>query len=230
MKIVLLVRSYNRPNYLRDTLDSLLRADIDICCERVIYDDCSSDPEVIRVLTDPTRVNVPGKEFSIIQRSLNIGCKQSYIDALNVLKNYDFICTVDNDVHVKPHFISTMISTYNDAYTLYGTNDMLLTGFNPSNSHRNCVETYETFYRKRSCGGVSFFFHKSFEPFVVSAWGGGTFGDMDWGVVLSMEKCNYPLLCTRPGVVQHFGAHGLHSSSGGFDHDDMFGSDCKKTT
>jgi glycosyltransferase involved in cell wall biosynthesis len=68
MKVALLVRSYNRPDYLRDTLDSLIRADIDICCERLIYDDCSSDPEVVRVLTDPTRVSVLGKEFSVIDK------------------------------------------------------------------------------------------------------------------------------------------------------------------
>ena len=220
MKVALLVRSYNRPNYLRDTLDSLLRADIDLCCERLIYDDCSSDPEVTRVLTDPTRVNVPGKEFTVIRGSVNIGCKQSYIVALDKLKSYDFICTVDNDVHVKPNFISKMTSTYNDAYALYGTNTMLLTGFDPSNTHRNCVETYQTFYRKRSCGGVSFFFHKSFKSFVVSAWG----INLDWGVVQLMDKYQFPIVCTRPGVVQHIGAHGLNSSGQRFDHDDMFGS------
>jgi glycosyltransferase involved in cell wall biosynthesis len=221
MKLALLVRSYNRPNYLRDTLDSLLRADIDLCCERVIYDDGSIDPDVIQVLTDPARVKVRNKEFRVIRGSANIGCKNSYIVGLNVLKNCDFICTVDNDVHVKPNFIGTMLSTYNDAYALYGTNEMLLTGFDSSNTHRNCFETYPTFYRKRSCGGVCFFFHKSFKPFIISAWG----INLDWGVVHLMDKYKYPLLCTRPGVVQHIGAYGLNSSGQRFDHDDTFGSD-----
>lgn len=220
MKVALLVRSYNRPNYLRDTLDALIRADIDNCCERLIYDDCSSDPDAIRVLTDPERIAVPNKEFNVIRGSTNIGCKNSYIVALNALHKCDFICTVDNDVDVKPNFIATMISTYNDAYSLYGTNNMLLTGFDSSNTHRNCVERYPTFYRKRSCGGVSFFFHTSFKPFIISAWK----INLDWGVVSLMEKYNYPLVCSIPGVVQHIGAHGLNSSGQRFDHDDTFDS------
>ena len=218
-RVALLVRSYNRPNYLQETLESLLRADIDRCCERLIYDDCSSDPGVMTVLRNPSLTNVPTKSFSVVQGSANIGCKNSYLVALNALSSsYDFICTVDNDVHVKPNFISTLIQTYQDAYKVYDTHHMLLTGFDPSNAHQNPMEAHETFYRKRSCGGVNFFFHRSFKPFIIDAWK----INLDWGVVNLMGKYRYPLVCTKPGVVQHIGAHGLNSSGRRFDRDDSF--------
>lgn len=218
-RVALLVRNYNRPKYLRETLDSLLRADIDLCCERLIYDDCSSDSEVMSLLCDPSLISVPTKAFTVVRGSSNLGCKNSFNVALNALSSsYDFICTVDNDVHVKSNFISTLIQTYQDAYKVYNTNHMLLTGFNPSNTHRNHIKSFDTFYRKRTCGGVNFFFHRSFKPFIVDKWN----INLDWGVVHSMENYNYPLVCTKPGVVQHIGVNGLNSNERRFDRDDSF--------
>lgn len=225
-RVALIVRSYNRPAYLRETLDSLLRADIDLCCERLIYDDGSTDPEVKSLLCDSI-TNVPGKAFSIVQGSVNVGCKHSYIIALNALtSSYDFICTVDNDVHVKPNFVSTLLRTYQDAHRVYGTKNILLTGFDPSNAHLNSLETHETFYRKKSCGGVSFFFEKSFKPFIIDAWN----LNLDWGVVHMMSRYKFPIVCTKPGVVQHIGAHGLNSSGTRFDQDESFDRDSTIST
>ena len=45
--IVFLIRSFNRPEYLKDTLTSVLKSDIDLCFKRYIYDDGSSDPETL---------------------------------------------------------------------------------------------------------------------------------------------------------------------------------------
>ncbi len=39
--------------------------------------------------------------------------------------------------------------------------------------------------------------------------------DWDWLMVEQMHDHNYPILCTRPSVIQHIGRDGLWSSSNG---------------
>ena len=218
--VVLLVRSYNRPMYLKSTLQSLILSDIELCTRRIIYDDGSSSKDVLSVLKDKSLVCVAGKEFEVVCKPKNVGCKQSYIDALDYVATmeYDFVCTVDNDVHVSNVFISTLIRSYSEAYLIFNTHNMLLTGFNPTNSHRNVQETFPTFYRKLSCGGVNYFFHKEFRDFIVEHWR----RKLDWGVCRQMKQCEYPLISTIPGVLNHIGVHGLNSCHNRFDHDSTF--------
>ena len=42
MNIILLVRSFNRPQILKMIIKSLLNSNIDKCMKRYIYDDCST--------------------------------------------------------------------------------------------------------------------------------------------------------------------------------------------
>ena len=43
MKVVILIRSYNRPNYLKKTLNSLFKSDLTNVNNIYIYDDNSND-------------------------------------------------------------------------------------------------------------------------------------------------------------------------------------------
>lgn len=218
-RIALLVRSYNRPHYLRETLSSLLKSDIDICVHRYIFDDCSSDPEVHAILSDLSLVSVPGKAFTIIKGSINVGCRASYLKALqSITKDCDYICTLDNDVLVKENLITALLQVYEDAFSIFNTHNMLVTGFNPTNAHKTCTSTFETFYRKTTCGAVNYFFHASFQKFVYRHWK----KHLDWGVCSSMKKSAYPLICSNTSVVQHIGKTGLWSSDVDWDHDEQF--------
>ena len=49
-KIILLVRSYNRPVYLEQTLQSLAKSDIDLCTKRYIFDDYSTNKKLLKYL------------------------------------------------------------------------------------------------------------------------------------------------------------------------------------
>ena len=72
-------------------------------------------------------MNVPGKSFIVIRNEKNLGCKNSYLNALSkITDECDFICTVDNDVHVKHNFISTFLNVYDDAFTIFNTHNMEL--------------------------------------------------------------------------------------------------------
>ena len=65
LQIILLIRSYNRPEYLQKTLSSVLLSDIDICVKRYIFDDCSNDDNTIQLLSNRIRDR---KSISILSR------------------------------------------------------------------------------------------------------------------------------------------------------------------
>ena len=223
MKVILLLRSYERPNYLKRTLASLLKSDIDLCIKRYIYDDGSKNTNVFNIFNDNNLINKKGKEFKIIKK-LNKGCKESYIYALRYIENDNsnisdyFICTIDNDVIVKPNFISCLYFFYNKAFELFKTNNILLTGFNPTNAHLNNIKQYDGFYRKRTAGAINFFFHVKFLKFIIKSW----LFDLDHGVNKYMIENNYPMLCLNKGVINHIGQYGLWSNNNYFDFDSSF--------
>ena len=49
-KILFLLRSYNRPEYLEKTLQSLDQSDVYKCYKKIIYDDCSDDKKNLRII------------------------------------------------------------------------------------------------------------------------------------------------------------------------------------
>ena len=210
--MVLLIRSYNRPEYLRTTLESILASDVHRCTKRYIYDDGSERVETLRLLSDPAYVEVPTKEFVVLRNAANVGCKQSYVQALAHVKRDNLgantlVCTVDNDVVVKKDFIAVLTREYAKARSLFRTTDLLLTGFNPTNAHANRIEDHATFYRKETCGGVNFVFHIDFLDFIAQHWG----ENLDFGVNYAMHAQNMPLLCLQTSVLNHIGAFGLWS-------------------
>lgn len=218
-RIALVVRSYNRPEYLRATLTSLLQSDIHLCHERLVYDDASESKDLANVLRDPKLVSVPNKTFRVLRGTQNQGCQASFSTALRCLSSTStMVCILDNDVVVRPDFIQRLCAGYTEAWTLYGTHRMLLTGFNPTNAHLNVVKTFDLIYRKRTCGGVHLFFSRQFLPYVLTQWA----RKLDWGLVEQMERDNVPLLCLKQGALNHVGRQGLFSSDERHDHDASF--------
>jgi hypothetical protein len=146
----------------------------------------------------------------------------SYIKALNYIKDNnvddDFIiCTIDNDVIVKPDFISVILNEYENIYKRYHTHEILLTGFSPTNAHLNMIEDFESYYRKESCGAVNFVFHISFLEFIITHWD----VNLDWGVNLAMKDRNMPLLCLKKSILNHIGYYGINSGGYGYIDEDL---------
>ena len=222
--IYILVRSFERPECLQRTLRSILLADVDLCAARYVYDDGSTSDETLRVLSDEGLINRSGKEFEVV-RGENCGCRRSFVMALEHLKGVvesnAFIITVDNDVVVKPNFVSALVSAHSEAVAEYGTHRVLLTGFNPTNAHRNSIGPVgqnAAYYRKRTCGGINYAFHRTMIDFIAEQWK----RDNDWGVCKQMYNLNIPLLCLKRSVVNHIGVRGLHSRDARYDVDDRF--------
>lgn len=231
---ILLIRSFNRPEYLEKTLQSVLASDIDLCVKRYIYDDGSTDANTLELLSSDEYMNVKGKEFTVIKSPNNYGCKQSYVEALDHIRfdvrdNYQdvvvqpngivlnklddshanlLICTIDNDVIVKPDWITILSKEYYNAFNKYNTFDLLLTGFNPTNAHLNIIEDNGTYYRKYTCGGVNFVFHFNFVSFIRDMWSEG----LDDRVNDMMNCQGMPLCCLKKSVLNHIGLIGLNST------------------
>ena len=143
----------------------------------------------------------------------------SYVEALDYMKrdnpDMDYIVnTVDNDVEVKPNFIQTSMDEYYKASLHYDKN-VLMTGFNSSNSHKNSIESLDTFYRKSSCGGVHFIFHSDLLDIVSDGWKTND----DWGVNHACNQLGIPICCLHHSIVNHIGRVGLFSSGDLWDHD-----------
>lgn len=194
-KILLVVRSYNKPEMLETTLNSLIESDINLCSERCIYDDMSNDSETLKVL-----FNSKYNTFDKIQAKENHeGNKQSFISMLELFKNTnnDFLCVLENDVVVKKDFIYTLAEAYIQARHKSGHYKFILSGFNPTNAHLNGYAQYRNFYFKKSCS-VNYFFHKSLIPLLIK-------GLENDDLFKTISKNKHMVLCLNNGVVQHLG-------------------------
>jgi len=228
MKVILLIRSFDRPEYLKETLESILNSDIDLCIERYIYDDNSSNLDTLNILNDKRYLDIKGKKINVIFNKQNVGCKQSFTDALTYIKSNHkeecFLCTIDNDVVVKKNFIALLMENYDKAYKYYKHNNIILSGFNSSNSHNKKNKNYkensefDTFYRKTTIGAVNFFFHTKMIDEIITSWS----KRVDWGVMMYMDKHKYPILCLKKSNLNHIGVNGLWSKNGRYDHDENF--------
>lgn len=232
MKIVLLIRSYNRPNYLKKTLNSLFKSDLTNVNNIYIYDDKSNDKNTIKILK-----KINKKKIKIIKGKKNYGVNKAYIYALKVLKSKykknTLIITIDNDIIMKKNWINTLHNAYIKGKKFYKSNKILLTGFNCTNQHINTYKNYlyskkKLFYRKNSIGGCNFVFHISFIDFIINEWNCGTklFKNKpyaaDWAVIVKMLKLNYPILCLNKSVVNHIGKNGTFSSPKKYNNDIYF--------
>jgi cellulose synthase/poly-beta-1,6-N-acetylglucosamine synthase-like glycosyltransferase len=220
--IVLLVRSFNRPSYLKTTLQSLLNSDINVCIKRYIFDDGSDCSTTKNILKDIQLVNVPHKEFQIIYGKKNVGVRQSFLDALTFIHTnikYDYLISVDNDIVVKPNFIYKLMQAYKDAEIRYKTQHILFTGFNPTNAHTDIIQKTDTYCRKKTIGAVNILFHSVLFNIIYDYWKSGE----DWGICYYMVKNNLPICCLNNSVINHIGILGINSNKyKNYDTDTLF--------
>ena len=114
------------------------------------------------------------------------------------------------------------MENYDKAYKYYKHNNIILSGFNSSNSHNKKNKNYkensefDTFYRKTTIGAVNFFFHTKMIDEIITSWS----KRVDWGVMMYMDKHKYPILCLKKSNLNHIGVIGLWSKNGRYDHDE----------
>ena len=210
----LVITTYNRPDYVERCFASLQQSNLQNTVV-VIVDDASSDKatlELIKQFTLPevnqliklTRQNKYGFQ---VHESLKLGW-----DLLHYTYQVDYLCNLDSDAIVKSHWLETLQITYMQQQPYY--NNFLLTGFNTLN--HPIRKEHQDIYVKESFGGINTFFaagnfyRNTIRPCLVDTiW--------DWQVVHTMAAYDYPILCTKPSVVQHIGKTGENSTLEKYD-------------
>ena len=225
-KVLLCIRSYNRPTYLINTLNNLLKCDLDKVYKIIIFDDCSNDERTIKILD---RFAVMDK-FHIVRTINNVGCSKSYLDLLDYIEiqikansNIKYICIIDNDVLLKSHFINRLFTVFLECKNAYKTDNVLLSGFRPTNTHLGQeYNMHRNFHSRSTVGGLCYYFSKNFIGTIREGWK----RDDDWGVSAIIKEKDYHFCCLNKGVVNHVGAQGLHSfretTKVTFDYDETF--------
>lgn len=205
-KILFLLRSYNRPEYLEKTLKSLDQSDVYKCYKRIIYDDCSEDKKTLEIL------NKYNTKYQIIYNDKNYKQK-SMVKFLELIetnhKDYDLICYLDNDAEVKPNFMEILLNTYkiilkNEKLPV---DKVLVTGFNCEKYHP-VEKRYKYYLKKQSLGGINMVFHKCLIGKVKKWWD----EDEDWEISRELKKEGGVLFSTNGSCIQHIGEIGHNSN------------------
>jgi glycosyltransferase involved in cell wall biosynthesis len=206
-QIGLVITTYNRPHYLRRCLMALRRS---ILHEVIILivDDGSNNEETSEFIHSFSIPDVPVLKAFRIQKN---GCRmyESLSYGWGLLHNNfncTYLCNLDADTIVKKHWLAELRNIYESERQKKGP--FIITGFNAT-SHP-VISHAEKYYIKKSMGGINLFFDQQIYSEIVLSrltdiyW--------DWNVVKAMKDHKYPLLCTRPSVIQHIGKEGLWSN------------------
>ena len=212
--LLIAMRSYNRPEYLLNTINNLKKADIELCQTFIIYDDHSSDNETISILNNKDLLTFgDNRTMEVIFNNRNYGVFVSYINLLDYVITYysdhTYILIIDNDIDMKTDFLSLYDSIYQECISEFNTNQIVLSGFKPTNAHLNNEKKYYTnFHTRYSVGAVCYYFSFDFITTIKQGW----IENSDFGVssIIDRTDNNY-FCCVNKSLVNHMGVWGTWS-------------------
>jgi mannosyltransferase OCH1-like enzyme len=210
-KIGVVMSCFNRSDYVLRTLNSLKQSDLSntILC---IIDDHSSDKKVWELIQN-FKLNNSNCEIIKIKNSKNIGIQKSLKKGWDLLYNKcDYLTNIDSDVLVKPDWLHKLKNVESSASNLLGV-PVIITGFNCTTTclHK-IIKEYPLFYIKKSLGGINIFFSKqTYKNIIFKVLSSNNNHGWDWALCSAANNNNYPMIATKPSVIQHIGANGLNS-------------------
>jgi hypothetical protein len=129
---------------------------------------------------------------------------------------------MDNDVEVKPNFVSQLQNIWNEAAEELKTNKFILSGYKSTASQHvdpNQIE-YKNFIKKDSTGAVCYFFHIELLPFMIEIYEKEA---IDWAITNKIRDTpGYHFCVVKEGLVNHFGEFGSNNNGGDYDRDVNF--------
>lgn len=210
MKTTLLITTYNRPEYLRQCLDSVKRL-AEMPDAIFIIDDCSTDSETRRIIAD-FEVHVPTLKYfaSInygIKHSLSLGCEFAFANGA------DLVINLDGDAIIKPDFIIRLKHLHLEHP------GHIVSGFNSLNKDgkgllRNpIIEEHSDHYIKKHANGINMCFNggqyeSHIKPALIKKQGNWDYDSTN----------SNGFVVAKPSLVQHIG---IVSSMGHTDDPDV---------
>jgi len=198
MKVALLITTYNRPEYLKQCLWSLYRADLSKINQILIVDDASTDKETMRLIEDFHQIKTP---LFLHQKGKNSGIKDSLLYGYELLfADFDIVINLDSDAIVRPDFVERLLEN------IHKTGRGILTGFHSITKNANGTERHKIKYDfddilfKESVGGINFCIDKyTYENFVKPSLNNP--GNWDHNSCLNAGGA----WCLKESVIQHIG-------------------------
>lgn len=222
MKLGLIITAYNRPQYLKQCLESVSAADLSQVGTVMVIDDASTDPETRRLIDD---FYLPGVELIKAYSKENRSIKGSLLFGLDILFNTcDVVTNLDGDAIVRKDFINVLLNLH-ETFP-----DHLKTGFNCLTKNRNGSERHKVltqgvgYNTKASVGGINIMFSKDkyFEwvrPALEICIKQG--GNWDHKSCLNSGADGFDIVCSVPSVVDHIGFDSSMGHSAGGEPPDV---------
>ena len=212
MKLGICITTYNRPQYLKRTLESLNKADLHNA-QIIIVDDFSTNYQTLQLIAK-YKVIRNGQNLSI-RYSLQVGFDYLVAQGCNVVMN------LDADAIVKPDFLTKLLNLY------YQFPNNIISGFNTLSRTRSgitrhaVVEQELMCVKKHTIGGLNMLMNVNVYIDIVRPALIETQRTRDhWDKIAcrnSQEK-NRLIIVTSPSVVQHIG---IDSAMGHRDNPDI---------
>lgn len=215
--IGLVITLYNRPEYLKRTLDSLSQSALPDTVVMLI-DDASDDPATLSLINDYCHPHAPILKVERVSFSAEYHrpatINQNLLFGWSYLaRHYQtaYLCNLDADMIVKPDWLTRIVDIYHKV--AQHERHFLLSGFNTP--EHGMVKLYHDYYQKLSLGGANLFFSCETLAEITHA-GRAQIADeklitWDWIMIKHLVKQGYSFYAVRPSVMQHIGDHGVNS-------------------
>lgn len=223
MKVGLLICTYNRPEYLRQCLESVKALDIVTQTLVLIMDDGSDNSVALGLIRDFEIKDIP---VTKVMKKHNRSIKHSILTGSEHLFDCgcDVVINLDGDAIVKPNMFSVLL----DLKARFSSH--LVTGFNCRTLNRDgsvrhhVIHEGEGFNFKKSVGGINMLYNwvdyeKWVKPALIECMEFG--GNWDHKTCIRSEKDGYAIVCAVPSVVQHIGVTSSMGHSAGGEPPDV---------
>ena len=212
-KIGIVITTFNSPEYLKQTFDSLKASelnnkDFNLNVYIIIVDDGSTDKETLKLLHE---FKLDGVQFiRTITQNQNQGVYACLKFGLSILDRIgcDILLNLYSDILVKPNFLTSLLTIF------YEYNPVLLTGYN-SVLHTEPFKIYNNACIKRSCGAVNMLFSSKTYNNIIRAklidiifdLKNNIIRDKLIDIIFDLKICKEieEVHCTIPSVIQHIG-------------------------
>lgn len=190
----LIITSFNRPEYLRECLDSVKRANVP-ADNILIVDDGSNDAETQKLIFEFAGGRIIKLQRNGIKNSLGMG-----YDYWFNKKNIDLVINLDADGIVSNNFIERLL----DLKKRFPDN--IVSGFNTTVKNRNpIIEEHEDYFLKKYASGINICINKQeYEKYVLPALQ-KPIGNWDFDASKLHEADGKGVIVAKPSVVQHIG-------------------------
>lgn len=219
----LIITTYNRPEYLSRCLQSIKKSGLPINTVIIISDDCSTDPQTIKLIDTFECGNNPVVR---LKWNKNGSIKQSLLNAYRLAFDHfkcETVMNLDSDaivahgfyqrlVHLKKHFPHHIVTGFHcTTRNANGTERHKILGGGVligENSDPSVVPSRPDYIMKQSVGGINFVlneeqFRRWVEPSLIRTLEHGGNWDHQASIMAMIDSA--PIISHVPSLIQHIG-------------------------